>query len=92
VWGRNFERWHQRQEQLQQEAERSSGAGATCGEAKAVLDIFPRVVLNTGGTVVSQILTIIFGVAMWRRAGAKADARDVARNHRSVLRSRTTRR
>ena len=34
-------------------------------------DIFPGVLFYGGGTVISQIWTIVLGVATWRRAGTK---------------------
>ncbi len=53
--------------------------GVTTGGVIAVLgaiqylepNIFPGVLFYGGGTVVSQIWTIVLGVAMWRRAGTK---------------------
>jgi hypothetical protein len=43
-------------------------------------NIFPGALFYGGGTFVSQLWTVVLGVAMWRRAGTKADARHAAGN------------
>jgi hypothetical protein len=48
-------------------------------------NIFPGVLFYGGGTVVSQIWTIVLGVAMWRRAGIKADVHHAGRDEHAHL-------
>ena len=43
-------------------------------------NIFPGALFYGGGTLVSQLWTVVLGVAMWRRAGTEADARHAAEN------------
>jgi hypothetical protein len=43
-------------------------------------NIFPGALFYGGGTLVSQLWTVVLGVAMWRRAGTEADARHAAGN------------
>jgi hypothetical protein len=43
-------------------------------------NIFPGALFYGGGTLVSQLWTVVLGVAMWRRTGTEADARHAAEN------------